>query len=165
MFKIGEIVVHKRDICKITEIIKDFRPDEDFYTLIPIDDNSLVIHTPVNDTRGLIRKVIDKDAAEALIQEIPNIEVVKSEDDRILENSYIALINSGKHADLIKIIKTTFLRKAEKESTGKKVGEKDKSYFKLAEKLFYTELSIALKMTYSETKEYIENKVAELVKK
>lgn len=164
MFQVGEIVVHKRDICKVTEIINNFRPDEDFYTLVPLDDGSLVIHTPVLDKRGLIRSVISREAAEILIQEIPKIEDVKFDDDRMLESSYVTLVNSGRHGDLIKIIKTTYLRKEAKETIGKKVGEKDKSYFKLAEKLLYSELAIALGMTYQETKQYVENKVAELIK-
>lgn len=163
MFKVGDTVVHKRDICKITEIKKDFRLNEDYYTLIPVDDNSLIIHTPVSDQRGLIRNIISKEDAEALIKKIPKIKIVKANDDRLLEAEYIKLINSGEHEDLIKIIKTTYLRKEEKVNSGKKVGEKDKSYFKLAEKLFYTEFSVALGKHYQETKEYVENKVIELI--
>lgn len=164
MFKINDIVVHKRDICKITKIVKNFRLGEDYYTLVPIDDSSLVIHTPVLDKRGLIRNVISKDTTEVLIQKIPDIKVIEFSDDHALEGEYIKLINSGKHEDLLRIIKTTFLRKEEKESIGKKVSEKDKNYFKLAEKLFYSELSIALNKTFQETKKYIEDTVAELVK-
>jgi len=164
MYKAGDIVVHKHDICKIIDIKKKFRLDEDYYTLIPVDDSTLIIHTPVSDKRGLIRNIITKEAAEALIQKIPEIETIKVDDDRLLENEYIKAINSGKHENLIKIIKTTYLRKVEKINNGKKVGEKDKNYFRLAEKLFYTEFSAALGMSYQETKKYVENKVAELVK-
>lgn len=164
MFKIGDIVVHKRDICKITEIIKDFKLSGiDYYTLIPINDKSLVIHTPISDKRGLIRSIINKEDAEILIQRIPKIEIVKTDDDRALENEYISLISSGKHEDLIRIIKTTYIRNEEKMKNGRKASEKDKNYFKLAEKLFYPEFSIALNKTYQETKEYVEDKVAKIV--
>lgn len=164
MFKVGDIVAHKRDICKITEIIKDFRPDGDYYTLIPLDDDSLTIHTPVLDKRGLIRDIINKKDAEALIQRIPKIEIVEIEDDRALENEYIKLIDSGKHEDLIKIIKTTYIRKEARINSGQRVGERDKRYFKQAEKLFYTEFSVALNKSYQDTKEYVENKVSKLLK-
>ena len=164
MFKINEVVVHKCDICKITEIKKDFMLGQDYYTLIPIDDSSLVIHTPVSDNRGLLRKVISKDDAEAIIKRMSEIETIAPSDERTLENEYIKLINSGKHEDLVRIIKTAYLRNAEKENCGKKPGEKDKRYFKRAEKLFYTELSIALKMTYQETKDYVVKQVAKSAK-
>ncbi len=164
MYKVGDIVVHKRDICKITGIAKNYRPKEDYYTLSPIDDNSLVIHTPVSDERGLIRSVITKEEAENLINEIPSIEIIQFGDDRSLEGKYNALVNSGKNEDLIQIIKTTYLRREEKENKGKKVNEKDKNYFRLAEKMFYGELAIALNKTYDETKEYIVSKVTGLSK-
>ena len=164
MFKIGDIVVHKRDICKVTDIIKNYSLDEDYYSLVPIDDSSLTIHTPISNTRGSIRKVISKAEAEALIQEIPKIEIIEPMDDRALEGRYISLINSSKHEDLIRIIKTTYLRREERENCGKKVSEKDKSYFRQAEKLFYSEFSIALGKSYQETKDYIVSKVAGLAK-
>lgn len=164
MYKVGDIVVHKRDICKITGIIKKFRLDEDYYTLTPIDDSSLVIHTPIMDKRGLIRSIISKEAAETLINEIPDIETIQFDDDRALEGKYNTLIDSGKHRDLIQIIKTTYIRREEKENCGKKVSEKDKNFFRLAEKMFYTELSVALNKTYDETKEYIVSQVAKIAK-
>lgn len=164
MFKVGDIVVHKRDICKITGIVKNYRLDEDYYTLSPIDDSSLVIHTPVLDERGLIRSVISKKEAESLIKEIPNIATIEFNDDRSLEVKYNALIDSGKNEDLIQIIKTTYLRREEKENKGKKVNEKDKNYFRLAEKMFYSELSVVLDKTYDETKDYVVSKVTSQLK-
>jgi len=164
MYKVGDIVVHKRDICKISGIAKNYRPGEDYYILSPIDDNSLVIHTPILDGRGLIRSIITKEEAERLIKEIPNIATIEFNDDRSLEVKYNALVNSGKNQDLIQIIKTTYLRREEKEIKGKKVNEKDKNYFRLAEKMFYSELSVALNKTYDETKEYIVSKVTGLSK-
>jgi CarD family transcriptional regulator len=157
MFEVGDIVVHKCDICKITYIVKDFREGEDYYTLAPLYDNSLIIHTPVSNKYKLLRHIISGQDAEIIIQKIPNIKIIEADDDRALEGEYSKLINSGKHEDLVRIIKTTYLHKEEKENNGKKANEKDKKYFKQAEKLFYTELSIALGKTYQETKEYIAN--------
>jgi CarD family transcriptional regulator len=153
MFNIDDIVVHKRDICRITEIVKNFRPGEDYYTLIPVEDSSLVIHTPLSDKRGLIRSVISKSDAEALIQKIPSIELIEIDDDKARDNMFEKLINTGKHEDLIKVIKTIMIRKEEKEISGKKVGEKDKTYFNVAEKMLYTEFSISLGKPYQETRD------------
>lgn len=164
MYKVGDIVVHKRDICKITGIIKNYRLDEDYYTLALVNDSSLVIHTPVSNNRGLIRSIITREEAEALIKEIPNIETIEFADDRSLESKYSALVDSGENKGLIQIIKTTYLRRKEKENKGKKVNEKDKNYFRLAEKMFYSELSVALNKTYDETKDYVVSKVTGLSK-
>jgi len=65
------------------------------------------------------------------------------------------ILQSGKLEDLICIIKTSYLRNDERKKTGKKIGEVDDSYFKLAEKILYNELSISLNMSYEDTKEYV----------
>jgi len=44
------------------------------------------------------------------------------------------------------------------------MSDKDLNYFNKAEQYLYNELSIALNMTFDETKKYIINKVQELIK-
>lgn len=61
--------------------------------------------------------------------------------------------------DLIKIIKTTYLRNDYRIKNGKRVSEKDSIYFNMAEKRLYNELSISLNLSFNETKEYIINKL------
>lgn len=56
---------------------------------------------------------------EEIIQSIPTIETIKS-DSKILEQEYKLLIQSGTHEDLIKIIKTTYLRNKERLDNNKK---------------------------------------------
>lgn len=70
-------------------------------------------------------------------------------------------MQSGTHEDLIKIIKTTYLRNKERTENNKKIREIDDSYFKKAEKYLYNEFSIVLNKSFEETKEYIINKVLE----
>ena len=43
MFKIGDIIVYKKDVCKIKEIKEKFINDLDYYVLEPIDYDSLKI--------------------------------------------------------------------------------------------------------------------------
>ena len=64
-------------------------------------------------------------------------------------------MRTNKQEDLIKIIKTTYLRNKEREETGKKIADKDQTFFEQAEKYLYNELSIALNMNYQEIKNYI----------
>lgn len=164
MFKVGDLVVHKRDICKITAIVEKYRDDTDFYTLTPITDETLIIRTPTTNKHHLIRKIISKQEALDLIKQIPNISALETTDkpnDRTLENEYNNLINSGKHKDLIVIIKTAYVRKELKTNSGLKASEKDKTFFSLAEKLLYNELSIALGKSYNEIRDYITKKIIE----
>ena len=73
-------------------------------------------------------------------------------------------MQSGTHEDLIKIIKTTYLRNEKRINDNKKISEIDDTYFKKAEKYLYNEFSVVLNKTFEETKEYVNNKVLESTK-
>lgn len=155
MYKIGDYVVYKRDVCIIKDIV------ENYYVLNLIDDNTLTIKVLFKS--DLLRNIITKEESENLIKSIPNIEIINI-NDKLLEKEYKRLLSTGNLEDLVKIIKTTYLRNENRIINNKKIGEKDDNYFKKAERFLYNELSISLNKTYEETKEYIKYKVDELVK-
>lgn len=158
MFKVGEYLVYRKDVCRV----KDIREKEgkDYYQLEPIDDNSLKIEVPVEaDT---LRKIISKKDMELLINNIPNIEILDC-NDKMIEFEYKQLLSSGNKEDLIKVIKTAYLRNKARLENKKKLSEKDTNYLEKAEKLLYNEFSVVLNLTFEETKDYIINKVEALV--
>ena len=160
MYKINDYVVYKKEVCKIVDIKNNYIKDNDYYTLIPLSDETLKIDIPVlNNT---IRDLISKEKLEKIILSIPNIDIIES-DDKLLENEYKKLLSSEKHEDLIKIIKTTYLRNKNRLDNNKRISDKDNFYFEKAEKLLYTEFSIVLNMSYEDTKEYVLNSVKALV--
>ena len=146
-----EYVVYKRNVCKIKGIKND--SSDKYYELVPIDDNTLKISVPKNRS-DLFRNVISSTDSEKLIRNIPSIKIIDVP-DRQLEIEYNRLLNTGKLEDLVKIIKTTYLRNEDRVLNHKKIGEKDDNYFKKAERLLYNELSISLNKTVDEVKQYI----------
>ena len=58
MFKVNDVVVYIRDVCKITSINNTTK----YYTLKPIDDDSLTIKIPFDNDR--VRGVISKKEVE-----------------------------------------------------------------------------------------------------
>lgn len=156
MFKVGDYVVYNNSVCKIIEIRKKRYNNLDYYFMHSIDDNSLNIEIPINNK--LIRKVITKEQALELINKIPSINTLE-DSGKMMENSYKLLMKGNQMEDLIKIIKTTYLRNDYRIKNGKRVSEKDSIYFNMAEKRLYNELSISLNLSFNETKEYIINKL------
>lgn len=157
MFKENDVVVYKRDVCKITGTKQSTFNRKDYFTLKPIDDESLTIQVPVENSEKLLRKVITKDEIELIITKIPKIEPLA--DNKYIENDYKELLNNGTHEDLIKIIKTAYLRNQVRKELGKKIAERDNNYFQMAERILYNEFSIGLGKTIEETKQYIIDKV------
>ena len=164
MYKENDYLVYKKDVCKVKEVKKNKTNGLDYYVLIPIDDNSLIIDVPTDNRMGWIRDIIKKEDAEKLINRIPQIEPLKNIKDKNIETKYKELLYKGTQEDLIKIIKTTYLRNEERINNNKKISDKDFNYFNRAEKYLYNELSIALNMSFDKTKNYIINKVKELIK-
>ena len=164
MYKKNDYLVYRKDVCKVREIKRNKINGLDYYILVPIDDDTLIIDVPVDNRMGWIRDIISKGNAEKLINNIPKIEPLQNIEDKYIENTYKNLINNGTLEDLIKIIKTTYLRNEERVNNKKKTSDKDTNYFNKAEKYLYNELSVALNMTFDETKEYIISKVQKLIK-
>ena len=155
MYKIDDFVVYRHDVCKIKDIRENKLTGKTYYVMTPLDDESLIIDIPIEDKMGFLRDIISKKDAEKLIGNIPNIEPLNGIKDKDLVYLYKELINTGTHENLIKIIKTTYLRNEDRLNHKRKIREKDSTYFKLAEKYLYNELSISLSMTVDEVKNYI----------
>lgn len=152
MYNIGDYVVYLRDVCKISDIKRKYMNDMNYYILIPVNDNSLKLSIPTNNK--CIRNLITKEKVKKIIDNILNIEILLL-DDKNIEIEYKRLLTTGLHEDLIKIIKTSYLRNKERLDNKKKISDKDKTYFELAEKYLYTEFSIVLNMSFDETRDYI----------
>lgn len=146
MFKVGDYIIYKKDVCRIKDI------NDNTYILIPILDDSLKIEVPINSP--FLRKPISKEEVMKIIEEKPNIPVIE-ENDRIIEGTYKEYIKNGTYRDLVSVIKTTYLRNKKRKDDKKKISDRDLSYFDLAEKLLYSEFSIALNISYDETKEFV----------
>lgn len=137
MYKINDFVAYKNDICRIKNIKENRINNTTCYIMNPIDDESLTIEVPTDNRLGNIRDLLTKNEVNKLIDEIPNIKPIEDLNDKYIENSYKELINSRNHLNLIKVIKTTYLRKEERIRNKKKINEKDNKYFDLAEKYLY----------------------------
>ena len=156
MYQKNEMIVYKKDVCKITDIkeINNLK----YYILNPINDDSLKIQVPIDNKD--IRNLISKDEVNKIIKKMPSIEIIKN-NNKLLENEYRNLLKDGSFESLIKIIKTAYLRNKERVDNNKKKQEKDDYYLELAEKYLYTEFSAVLQKNINEMKDYILNTLGE----
>ncbi len=161
MYKVGDYLVYKKDVCKVVNIIDNILDNVKYYVLSPIDDESLKVDVPVDNRCGFIRNLISREELEDIIDDIPNVKVIENS-DRLIEGTYKELLKNGTHRSLISIIKTTYLRNQNRKNSKKKLSEKDEYYFNKAEKYLYTEFGIVLGMNYEDTKEYVISRVSKL---
>ncbi len=148
-------IVYERDVCLIEEVKGKYIKGVDYYILRPLNDKTLKISVPVNSK--LLRNLISLEDANKLIDNMKSIEVI--EDNKQIENEYKGLLDTGELSDLVKIIKTTYLRNKERIINKKKISEKDDNYFNKAEDYLYTELGVVFNMSKENIKEYIIEKL------
>lgn len=159
MYKINEYVVYRHNVCKIKDIKENKSNNISYYVMTPIDDDSLTIKIPIDNKMGFLREIIKKEDAEILINNIQNVQPLENISDKNLDTKYKELLNTKCHDDLIKIIKTAYIRNKNRVDNKKRISEKDDTFFKLAEKYLYSELSISLNKSIEDVKEYIKEKV------
>ena len=141
MFKVNDYVVYNYSVCKVKEI-KNIN-NTDYYVLVPVTDESLTIKAPTTQENVNIRPLLSKSEAKDLFKKMPDIELIKL-NDHSLEAEYKRLLTTGNREDLVRIIKTTYIRNKKRQDNGKKIGEKDDIYFNIAEKSLYNELALVL---------------------
>ena len=164
MFEIGEYVVYGvKGVCRIEDIthidISGADKNRLYYVLAPIGDANGKIYVPTDNQKIVIRRVISKEEAEKLIQELPEIELLWVPDDKQREAKYKEALRTCDYHAWVSIVKTLYLRKKERVAQGKKVTSLDEKYMKAAENELYSELSMTLGIPKDETEDYIRERI------
>jgi len=164
MFEIGEYIVYGvKGVCQIEDIthmdISGVDKNRLYYVLAPIGDKSGKIYAPTDNPKVMMRKVITKEEANQLIEELPRIELLWVPDDRQREAKYKEALNTCDYRAWVSIVKTLYLRKQERVAQGKKITALDERYMRTAENELYSELSLTLGIPKNEMEEYIKERL------
>jgi len=161
MYKINDVVVFRRDVCKIVgKHRSDFTGDQ-CYILVPYynQDGSVRMQVPIANKGGHLRDLITKKQIEDLIQNTPDLETLANKPAN-MKSQYAALLKTDELSDLVRIIKTSYGRNKARMEQHKKLASIDDEYLQKAEKYLYDEISVALNMSFDESKQFFESEVA-----
>lgn len=160
MFGIGEYVVcGNKGVCIVEDVttldISGVDKEREYYILKPLYMAGSTVYVPVDSAEKSMRRVLKRDEAQKLIKEIPDIPLLVITNEKLSEQMYRECIRTNDCEELIKIIKTIYLRKQKRMQAGRKVTAVDAKYFHLAEDNLYGELAVALEMPKDEVEGYI----------
>lgn len=164
MFEKGEYIIYGTSgVCKIEDIttmdMASVPRDKLFYVLIPSSQKGGRIFTPVDNPKALMRRILTKEEATKLIDEIPGIEELWITNEKMREEKYKECMRSGDCREWIRIIKTLYLRKLERSAQGKKITATDERYLHMAEDYLYSELEIPLEIPKGKMEAYITERI------
>ncbi|MBQ9048724.1 MAG: hypothetical protein IJ120_12580 [Solobacterium sp.] len=165
MYNINDVVVYRRDVCRVVDKIKSDMTGELCYVLEPFHgaDGSVRMQVPVANKAGHLRDLITKEGIEELMQNVHSIETLEDKPAN-MKSQYVALLKGDDITDLIRIIKTSYQRNKARQDSHKKLAAIDGEYLNKAEHYLFSELAVALNMTFEESKEFFEEKMKEIDK-
>lgn len=155
MFEVGEYIIYgNHGVCKIEDIgnpdMPGFDENKNYYKLQPISLKSSTLYTPVDNNKVVMRRIITDEEARQLLEQIQDTPLLWIENDKQREEVYKETLKKHNCTDLIKIIKTLYVRKQERISQGKKMTFIDEKYLSISKDCLYGELSIAMDMSRDE---------------
>ncbi len=164
MFEKGEyVVVGNKGVCVVGDIttldISGVDKERTYYILKPVYVPGSTVYVPVDSGKESMRRVLTKEEARRLIDEIPQIPLITIANDKLLEQEYRGCMKTNSCEEWIKIIKTIYLRKQKRLEAGRKVTAVDAKYFRIAEDNLYGELAVVLDMPRAEVEGYITGEI------
>lgn len=164
MFGIGEYIIYgTKGVCKVTDITTmqlDGMPGEkEYYILQPYRQSGSRIFVSTDNQKTIMRRILTREEALALIDEIAHIPELWIDNDKMREEQYKNCIRACDCRELVRIIKTLYMRKCQRLQSGKKITATDERYLKMAEEHLYSELSIPLEIPVKEMERFITEKM------
>jgi CarD family transcriptional regulator len=166
MYEIGEYIIYGNGgICQVEDVgvlnISGISKKRIYYTLKPVYENGKIF-TPI-DTSVFMRNLITYEEVQQLIKSIPSVKEKKcnEKNSRLLQIYYKNLLKTHECSDLLTLIEGIYEKKAKAVKSGKKLGQIDSKFMKVAEGLINDEFSIVLGIPREEVEDYIREKIQE----
>lgn len=163
MFKKGEyVVVGNKGVCVVDNVttldISGVDREREYYILKPVYVSGSTVYVPT-DSADSMRRVLTRDEVTHLIQEIPQIPLINTVNDKLLEQEYKGCMKSNSCEEWVRIIKTIYLRKQKRQELGRRVTAVDAKYSRIAEDNLYGELAVVLNIPRAEVESYITSEI------
>ena len=167
MFEKGEYIMYGHSgICLVEDITHLNLAGVDrkklYYVLMPQNIKGSRIYFPIEKENAHARRLITKEEALKLLDEIRDIEEIWVSNEKLREEQYKEVLNSGDYRRWVSIIKTLYQRKQERIAQGKKIAAMDERYMKMAEDALYSELAFVIGKERSEMERFIREHIEKM---
>ena len=151
-------------ICKVTAIEKRnlTGEEQEYYILKLINSDKNIFYVPTNNDTALskMHPICSKAEVDELISHMNSEGLIWIDNDIRRKEEYSRIIKDADKHEIIRLIKTLYLRRKELAESGKKLRSTDENYLSLAENMLFEEFAYALDIDKSEVVEYIEKHIA-----
>ena len=167
MFERDEYVFHESGgICRIADIQKaplDNMPqDREYYVMKPVHDPNSVIYIPVDSDQIFLRRLMDKNEAEELLDRIPFVRTIEESNAKLLRARYVESMRTHDPVEWVRVIKTVYLRMTAQSTRSRSISETERSFAESAKRNLHTELALALNLPFGDMEDYISDHIQKM---
>jgi CarD family transcriptional regulator len=164
MYSVNDVVMYGVfGICRVTAVEKrDLTgKEQEYYVLKHLNSDNSICYVPVNNEKALNRmhSVCTRTEADELISHMSFAESIWIENETKRKEEYSRIVKGSDREELIKLIRTLYLRRRELTEEGKRLRISDENYFSIAEKMLFEEFAYALGIEPGEVAGYIEKHI------
>ena len=152
MFQVNDVIIYgNQGVCKIAAIEEKSisGAKREYFILRPIKEQGSTIYAPTDNAlvRNKMRRLLTVCEINHLIDSMPDEKTVWIDNMNARKDYYKTLLAGGDHAALIRMIKTLYAHKKEREAAGKRLSVMDEHFFRDAEQILYNEFQYVLKLS------------------
>lgn len=167
MFQKDDYVFYESGgICKIFDIqfapLDSMPADRQYYILQSVHDRNGVSYVPVDSDKVFLRKLLNREEAQRLMDEIEAISVIEESNAKLLRNKYIEAMHTHQPVEWVRVIKTVYKRMNADSQKPQRLSETERSFAENAKRFLYTELALALGLQEREMEAYITNHIQKM---
>ena len=167
MYQINDVVVYGlHGVCRITEIEeKEFAGESQmYYTMRPDFNDRSTFFVPVNNEKSKkkVRDLLTPEEINELIRSMPQLEEIKVMHEKHRKAVYKEIIESGDRSEIIRLVKTIYVRREAQLKAGKKQHLIDERFLKEAETVLYDEFAFVLNIDRESVIPHIKNELENL---
>lgn len=164
MFKKNDYIVYgSMSVCKVVDIVEEenvYIGRKSYYVIQPVySDKNTIIKVPVDSKKVFMRHLLSEKEIMSIIESIPNIEVLRIDNDKQRSEHFKSIIKNSVCEELTQLVKSIIIDKQEKLSIGKKLSKTDEEFKKAAEKLIDEEFATVLNIPVQDVSSFILNHI------
>ena len=164
MFEIGSLVVYgSGGVYRIDDIRnEDFSGStRKYYVMSGIDSASTTVFVPIDSEllTARMKPLATKEEIDGLIADMPIEALDWPTDTKARNEKFRNIIENGDRAELLRLMRTVYLKKQELTAAGRRLYATDENNFKRAEKMILDEFSAVLGVDGDEVIKMIADRV------
>lgn len=167
MFVKDEYVFHESSgVCRVADIqrapLDNMPADRHYYILHPVHDANSVLYVPVDSDRIFLRRLLNREEADALLDQIAGVATIEEPNAKLLRARYVEAMSTHMPLEWVRVIKTVYRRATELGARSQRLSETERSMGESAKRHLHTELALALGLSESEMEQYITDHIQKM---